>query len=942
MTTVAKLKDGNFLLLDSVDERKPAIVDNLIAYYPFDGTDTMYIPKCIRYIKDWVNGSTANIYSHWLEIKALDYAGNNVAYGKTSYLNGTTNSSAYLLNNITDDSNEINYSGMSGVNLCYQLVDLGALYLVKEIKVWHYYFDGRKYHNSKTEVSDDGVRWYPVFDSAIEGEYNETSSGHTINLENLGATCKPEINTATRYTPDGIAISRASNNVWSGTIEIYNNYPSTIVTSRTVLNETYMGYPIVRLTFKPTDSTTVNSFRTTYHSHGMMSSSSRTYVANTYTYASVFWRCNRSTTAVEGSPSNIGGWIEQYTVKQPDGWNRSFSVWRDTVDRSDRKFFGVKDTAIVQDEVLTIDFAAPMIEESPSLTYYTTSSHSNSSLKIRVPSINLDSSPFTLVAKVRSGDRLSYLSDHSYTNSSNYYMYAALLTFIHSTGGRVDSWFADKNAPSKSIKLVDGDAAGGAWITVGDQMVAPSDECYIAYVFNGNYTTSLYLLKNGVLYTSSHTRTGDIGNLTSIVLSGYTTNNSYLGHHVLSNVALYSSALTTDEFKQLVTRFKILPDGNTIAPDVKENPLNLPSDVRWIPLDNNASDRCHVVVPLLASNVLYEDGAAWLGNSITNYWNQKEVWACPVPDGTTPVPYSITVPDDQQYTLTSRQLYYSDSTSTNPRVTLRLVYTDSTYKEASTWGIQLDNRWHTYRVTVTKDSGKTIASVYGWVLDHSSGTGKHCIADRITIHNRPYYVPHFTGSLSNGHLKYKFSDFGINPNTDSWTLFGFFLPQASLFSTTNRVVAFEVGNYCDVSSTSITYDHRDTANKNFGLIIYDAQTVKSGPSRFTLADADLSSWVLPVIRYDASTTTLSCLCFGASSGKLSSSNIKTWSSSISDVFHVGSYAWDGGAWENFIRDVCIAKRALSDSELEQIYRGWMKKNSTQSFVVQNQIKEISL
>jgi RHS repeat-associated protein len=63
--------------------------------------------------------------------------------------------------------------------LHYLQIDLGAKYRVDKIKVWHYANDGRTYHNTKTQVSSDGVSWFTVFDSAVSGEYPETAAGKT-------------------------------------------------------------------------------------------------------------------------------------------------------------------------------------------------------------------------------------------------------------------------------------------------------------------------------------------------------------------------------------------------------------------------------------------------------------------------------------------------------------------------------------------------------------------------------------------------------------------------------------------------------------------------------------------------------------------------------------------------------------------------------------------
>jgi hypothetical protein len=45
--------------------------------------------------------------------------------------------------------------------------------------VYGYASGGRTYYNTKTEVSEDGVTWTTVFDSAVSGAYAETAAGKT-------------------------------------------------------------------------------------------------------------------------------------------------------------------------------------------------------------------------------------------------------------------------------------------------------------------------------------------------------------------------------------------------------------------------------------------------------------------------------------------------------------------------------------------------------------------------------------------------------------------------------------------------------------------------------------------------------------------------------------------------------------------------------------------
>jgi RHS repeat-associated protein len=64
-------------------------------------------------------------------------------------------------------------------DLSYVQVDLGAAYPVDTVKVWHYAVDGRTYYSTRTQVSEDGVNWTTVFDSAVSGTYAETAAGKT-------------------------------------------------------------------------------------------------------------------------------------------------------------------------------------------------------------------------------------------------------------------------------------------------------------------------------------------------------------------------------------------------------------------------------------------------------------------------------------------------------------------------------------------------------------------------------------------------------------------------------------------------------------------------------------------------------------------------------------------------------------------------------------------
>lgn len=74
------------------------------------------------------------------------------------------------------------YFGANASGIQQAVVDLGAVWTIDTVKVWHYFLDARTYHNSKTEVSVDGQAWVTVFDSSRAGEYVEKTAGHTITF----------------------------------------------------------------------------------------------------------------------------------------------------------------------------------------------------------------------------------------------------------------------------------------------------------------------------------------------------------------------------------------------------------------------------------------------------------------------------------------------------------------------------------------------------------------------------------------------------------------------------------------------------------------------------------------------------------------------------------------------------------------------------------------
>ncbi len=139
----------------------------------------------IRYIRDWLHGNTVSANDNWLEINALTGAGVNAAAGKSVAASSVGNNLPSLLTDgdITCVSGTT-YSQFfitGPVPPQFVVVDLGTVRSdITTVTVWHWYSDGRTYHDTKTEASADGVNWFTLFDSSLHGEYAETPTGHII------------------------------------------------------------------------------------------------------------------------------------------------------------------------------------------------------------------------------------------------------------------------------------------------------------------------------------------------------------------------------------------------------------------------------------------------------------------------------------------------------------------------------------------------------------------------------------------------------------------------------------------------------------------------------------------------------------------------------------------------------------------------------------------
>ena len=188
-----------------------------------------------RYARFYSNGSTVNGANHYVEIEVYGIEPQtaptvNLASEGTLSSSVPFDNSAFATDKLTDDTADY-ARGTSGLQ--WMQVDLGASYDLNEIQLWHYYGDGRSYHDVVVQLSNDasfsrGI--VTVFNNDKNGsaglglgtdsEYRETTAGKTIAFDTVNARYA-------RFYSNGSTVNGANHYV---EIEVYGVEPKTLPT----------------------------------------------------------------------------------------------------------------------------------------------------------------------------------------------------------------------------------------------------------------------------------------------------------------------------------------------------------------------------------------------------------------------------------------------------------------------------------------------------------------------------------------------------------------------------------------------------------------------------------------------------------------------------------------------------------------------------------------
>jgi len=243
-------------------------------------------------------------------------------------------------------------------------------YIRKSLEGWNsaelnYYKPTKMLYDSWNSAESISHTWSD-FLKVLEGWNTAETPKKTISPYRWAEswnTAELEKQSYTKPVSESVTISNT--NLWSGVLNIYNNYGNSLLPATlTLLSETYCGMPIYRLAMTPMNSAVLSSCQTDLWSHGIYGSY-MTYLANIPVCSSIYWRNvpGQKPVNVGLGASNIAGWSSTITNAQADGWNLSYNYMLYGSTQADNKFYSYCCPTIASiGETMYIDFCSPRLD----------------------------------------------------------------------------------------------------------------------------------------------------------------------------------------------------------------------------------------------------------------------------------------------------------------------------------------------------------------------------------------------------------------------------------------------------------------------------------------------------------------------------------------------------------------------------------------------------
>ena len=333
--------------------------------------------------------------------------------------------------------------------------------------------------------------------------------------------------------------------------------------------------------------------------------------AKTYT-VSVYVRVNKKDSGVPSAYAFYGDTNNRYHFawdkspdKFPNEWVRGTLTFSPTVSQSGGIYLYGNTNG---EEGLLVDYTGFQIEEKSYPTSYTDDSRSSGSLKLRCKA----GTNFTILYK--------------FTPNTSWYSY-----YTSSYGRRMMNMYDDVSG--KKIWLQDYHGGGNRtdsdpWIGFDEYTSASPHwhnikmkatagvECWFALTKNGS-TWTKYLLTPYSSSVQENSITKSDGNVDGFSLGSLSIEPDFC--HSVKNVSVYDRALSKDEIVKIMNEpFSIQKNGD-IKIHVAEKNNAIPMNSKYFQFGTDAMDEEKSMNPVKESDVSYGRRGVWVGNTTKNY-----------------------------------------------------------------------------------------------------------------------------------------------------------------------------------------------------------------------------------------------------------------------------------------------------------------------------------
>ena len=451
------------------------------------------------------------------------------------------------------------------------------------------------------------------------------------------------------------------------------------------------------------------------------------------------------------------------------------------------------------------------------------------------------------------------------------------------------------------------------------------------------------------------------------------------GNVIIKNFSIYNRALLEDEIKQLYnSKFKLKSNGDVSNIIVKEKPI-IPADVYYFPLIENAKDQYGIISPVGETNTVYTRDGVWVGTATTNYYN----------NGTNNSPAPITnnggivtdvslTPEEMGFLftkgaktwkciktgsgnqwhgwlgtygnwITGNAGYYFTISGYVKTVNKAGVGLEGFEPWKTDWSAKVgtqvssignaveDNKWNFYSRTCRLTEAYT-----GAIGDDVTAWGYSTQSGILYFHanmweKKPFPSPFCNGSRGETYLTYNFnSSIGLDWNGD-WSIVYWKKPIGTRDDTFNHYNIESLG--CNNNSVGGGYAYWGKLINSNSIIVYPVNQSQSFTNYF-------NKWHM--ISFVKNGTTGTWKFWGIDGTIIT----KTYTyGTIASNYYVTQYGYDFklGGWDNgnpcnsYYKDLIVAKRALTDTELQTLYNIQMRLyNNNRILLIRNGISEANL